>query len=578
MKKLRWQLLVVFLALAAIAILLIGQQPNSVIPILKSTPGAIPAVQPVVGGIYSEALVGSFGRLDPVLDYYNSADSDIDRLIYSSLIRFDDHGLPEGDLADSWGISEDGTVYNFSIQPKATWHDGEPVTANDVIFTIELMRDEKIPIPADLREFWNQVDVKALNDKTIQFTLPEPFAPFMDYLSFGILPQHKLGDQTSEQIINSDFNLHPIGSGPFRFDRLEVEDGKITGVLLSAYDKYYGQKAYLQQVVFHYYDNSSAALDAFDKGDVMGVSRITADVLPRALKEQRLNLYTGRLPELTLIYFNLGNNEKKFLQDPAVRRALLTGLNREWMKNTILNGQAIIADGPIFPGTWAYYEGIEHLAYDPEAALNALKKAEYTIPAEGGDVRAKDGVPLEFELLYPEGDVYAKMAEGIQKDWKKLGVKISLKAVPYDELISQHLETGTYEAALVNINLNRSRDPDPYPFWHQAQSSGGQNYARWDDRQASEYLETARVSTDPGERTKLYRNFQVRFTNEMPALPLFYPVYSYGVDAKVRNVRMGPLFEPADRFDTITSWFLKEEMQQANVKVPTAPAPATSNP
>jgi peptide/nickel transport system substrate-binding protein len=150
--------------------------------------------------------------------------------------------------------------------------------------------------------------------------------------------------------------------------------------------------------------------------------------------------------------------------------------------------------------------------------------------------------------------------------------------LPYDKLISEHLETGTYDAALVDINLNRSRDPDPYPFWHQAQSSGGQNYSRWDDRQASEYLETARVSTDPGERTKLYRNFQVRFTTEMPALPLFYPVYSYGVDSQVKNVRMGPLFEPGDRFDTVTTWFLKEERPQANARSAATPIPATTNP
>jgi peptide/nickel transport system substrate-binding protein len=131
--------------------------------------------------------------------------------------------------------------------------------------------------------------------------------------------------------------------------------------------------------------------------------------------------------------------------------------------------------------------------------------------------------------------------------------------VPYNELVSAYLEPRTYQAALVDLDLARSPDPDPYPFWHQAQKTGGQNYSSWDDHQASEYLEQARVIVDIAERTRLYRNFQVRFTSEMPALPLFYPVYTYAVDARVQGVTMGPLFDTSDRYATITSWFLVAE-------------------
>jgi peptide/nickel transport system substrate-binding protein len=108
----------------------------------------------------------------------------------------------------------------------------------------------------------------------------------------------------------------------------------------------------------------------------------------------------------------------------------------------------------------------------------------------------------------------------------------------------------------VDLNLARYPDPDPYPFWHQTQITGGQNYSKWDDRQASEYLEQARVVVDLAERTRLYRNFQVRFNQELPALPLFYPVYNYAVDKEVQGVRMGPLFDSSDRLTTLPSWFL----------------------
>jgi peptide/nickel transport system substrate-binding protein len=134
---------------------------------------------------------------------------------------------------------------------------------------------------------------------------------------------------------------------------------------------------------------------------------------------------------------------------------------------------------------------------------------------------------------------------------------VKLKAVPYAELLSDYLEPRKYQAALVEINLARSPDPDPYPFWHQAQISNGQNYSQWDDRQVSEYLEQARVSSDLAERTRRYRNFQVRFAAELPALPLYYPVYSYAIDGSVRGVSVGPLYDPADRFNTILNWYLK---------------------
>ncbi len=552
MKKLRWPLLIVILALAAITILLLGQQPTGTLPAI------VPVVEPTTGGIYTEGVIGSLVRLNPLLDDYNSADRDVDRLIFSGLLRFDDRGLPQGDLADSWGISRDGTVYNFSLRANAVWHDGEPVTSDDVIFTINLMRDEASLLTADLREMWDQVTVKRLDDKMLQFRLPEPFSPFLDYLTFGVLPEHLVGELTFGELVDAGFNLHPVGSGPYQFDQLITEEGQITGLVLKAFEDYYGQRPFIEQVAFRYYADAEAALAAYREGEVLGVSRVEPVILSDVLEEVGLNVYTGRLPELTLIFLNLDDPELPFFQDPNVRRALLLGINRQRMVDRLLNGQAILADGPIFPGTWAYFSGIEHLGYDPDQAIRLLREAGYTIPAEGGEVRQnEEGLPLAFELLYPvDATEHKALAEAIQDDWALLGARVELEAVTYEMLVNDYLETRSYQAALVDLNLARSPDPDPYPFWHQAQVSGGQNYARWDDRQASEYMEAARVTVDLEERRRLYNNFQVRFSQELPALPLFYPVYTYAVDAEVQGVRMGPLFDTGDRFATITGWFL----------------------
>jgi peptide/nickel transport system substrate-binding protein len=549
MKRFRLQIIIVVLALVAIAILLISQTPNVL-------PGVEAIIQPASGGVYTEAVIGSLGRLNPLLDLGNPADQAVNRLLFSRLIVFDPQGIPQGDLVDSWGVSQDGTVYNFSINPEAVWHDGVPVTSEDVLFTIGMLRDENIPIPEDVREFWNQIEARPLDEKTLQFTLPEPFAPFLDYLSFGVLPFHLLGNLDARQLISDPFNINPVGSGPYKFDTLQIENGEIVGVELSVFENYYGDKPFIEKVILKFYPDSTSAFNAYQNGDVIGISEIPNQLLPSALKENDLNLYTSRKPRLNLIFLNQDQPSLPFFEDPVVRRALFLGINRRRIVDRILQGQAIIADGPIFPENWAYYDGIEHVKYDPDAAIALLREAGYTIPAEGESVRTKDDVKLSFELVYPNDSISQQIAESIKKDWEKIGVIVSLKMVSNEDLINQYLEPRTYQAALVEINLDGAADPDPYPFWHEAQIIGGQNYSGWEDRQASEYLEQARVLVDFEERLKRYRNFQVRFASEIPALPLFFPVYSYGVDKQVKGVSMGPIIEPSDRFNTIQSWYI----------------------
>jgi peptide/nickel transport system substrate-binding protein len=552
MKTLRWPFLIVLIALLAVAVLLYIQKPA----VLQTVKPTQPKIEPVQGGIYTEALVGSLSRLNPLLDSANQPDRDVDRLLFSGMIQFDDRGLPQGDLVDSWGIAPDGLTYNFSLRANAVWHDGQPVTSDDILFTISLLRDEQSPLSSDRRDFWNQVEVDRLNDKMIRFHLPEPFAPFMDYLTFGVLPSHLLGDLTYADIVNATFNLQPVGSGPYRFEHLILENGQIAGIVLHSFDQYYAAIPYIDQIAFRYYPDAQTAFDAYQKGDVMGISQVTPEILPEVLKDSKLHLYSGRLPQITMIFLNLNNPQAAFLKDADIRRALLMGIDRQWMIDHILNGQAILANGPVFPGTWAFYDGIEQIGYDPDGAIALLKKDGYTIPASGGDVRAKDGVSLEFELLYPDDELHADLAEAIQQDWARLGVSVLIKAVSYQSLVEDALTPRDYQAALVDLNLMDSPDPDPYPFWHQTQITGGQNYSNWEDHQASEYLEQARITIDIEERTRLYRNFQIRFSQELPAIPLYYPVYNYAVSSEVQGVRMGALFDPSERFSTLASWFL----------------------
>lgn len=548
MRKIRWQLVIIFLTGLVVGILLLSDSNTVPVNTFES--------EPTIGGIYTEGLVGSVQRINPLLSFYNEADLDLTRLIYSGLIKFDRQGLPVGDLASNWAISYDGTLYNFAIDKDARWQDGQPVIADDVVFTFEMLKQGVGYVPDDLIEFWNSIQVRTIDDKTVQFELTAAFAPFLDYLSIGILPRHIWNNLTFAQMVDSKMNIQPLGSGPFRLDKLVLDGGHITGVNLVSNPLYYGERPYLEAIHFVFYDDSILAFQAYQMGLVDGVSLISGETLQPALTEANLNLYTARLPILSMVFFNLDNNDVPFFQDQKVRRGLFAGLNRDRIIADLLQGQAIQAHGPILAGNWAYYADLPKTEFDQYKAVETLKEAGYVIANEQDLVRSKEGRTLNFTMLYPDDDQHRQIAEAIQRNWAEINVLVNLEAVPYDELVNVRLQDRRYEAAFVELNLSDLPDPDPYPFWDQTQISSGQNYTQWNNKVISRYLESARVETDLEERKRLYRNFQVLFAEELPALPLYNPVYNFAVSSNVQGVSVGPMYQTADRFSGIRSWFM----------------------
>jgi peptide/nickel transport system substrate-binding protein len=550
MKNLQWQILIAILALAAVVLLLLNQTQ------VGETLSQV--IEPATaGGVYVEGLVGKPIRFNPLLDDFNQVDQDVDRLVFSRMIRFDSWGNPQPELAESFGVSVIGDIFNIELRENAVWHDGEAVTTQDVLFTIELMRNGEMPVSDDVRALWNTVEVIAFDALNLQFRLAEPYAPFMDYLSFGILPRHLLEGKSPQEIINDPFNLLPIGSGPYKVVDLQAVDGQVTSVVLEAFEDYYMGAPLIEQVVFQYFDTTEDALDAYRQGEILGIGSVSPDVLDSVLAEKNLNIHSVRIPEMTMVLLNLGESGPTYFQDVAVRKALMTALNRTWMIDQVMDGQAIMAHTPIMLGSWAYFPEVEKYEYNPEDAVKLLRANGYGLASENSLVREKDGESLSFDLIYPDDERYSQLAEMIREYWSEIGVQANLLPVQPDVMVREYLVPRNYQAALVDLSLYDSPDPDPYPFWHQAMITNGQNYSQWDDRRASEYLERARVTPDHFERSRLYRNFQIHFTRELPALPLFFEVFNYPIDQQVRGVQLGSLYNPADRFDNIYLWSLE---------------------
>lgn len=550
MKNFRWQILIAVIALVAVALVLLSQSQvgETITQIIE------PAAS---GGVYVEGLIGEPIRFNPLLDDYNQVDQDVTRLVFSRMIRFDSWGNPQPELAESFGVSVIGDIYNVQLRENALWHDGMPVTTADVLFTISLMRNGEMPLPADVRALWNSVQVTAFDALNLQFKLPEPYAPFIDYLSFGILPKHILEGKSPQELINDPFNLLPIGSGPYQVADLRSADGKITAVVLEAFPDYYMGEPLIEQIVLRYFDSSAEALQAYQAGEILGIGSVEPEDLDAVLAEPNLNIFSVRVPEMVMVLFNLGEDSPAFFKDTAFRQAMMTALNRSWMIDQAMDGQAVQANSPIMMGSWAYFGETETYDFNPEAAIKMLRAGGYGLPAESSLIREKDGVRLSFDMIYTDQQEYTLLAEMIQEYWAAVGVEVNIIPIPADAIYRDYLAPRNYEAALVDLALYNSPDPDPYPFWHQAMAASGQNFSQWNDRRASEYMERARVTPDRLERTRLYRNFQIHFSRELPALPLFYKIYNYPIDQQVLGVQLGPLYDPADRFDQVYLWSLE---------------------
>jgi peptide/nickel transport system substrate-binding protein len=558
MRTLRWQILIALGGLILVVGLLLGQAPTG--------PAAGP--QPVQGGAYAEALVGHIVRLNPLLDFSNQVDRDIDRVLYRGLVQFDSRGLPQPDLAESWTVSADATLYSFTLRADAKWHDGTPVSSDDVIFTFSELQDPDFPGPADLQALWQGINIIRLDDRTVQFQLSEPFAPFLDYVSMGLLPDHLLRGAQVEDLVNHPFNLEPVGTGPFRFDRFLVEDGAIVGVSLASWPDFYGDPPYLERVEFRTYPDEGAALAAYQAGEVAGISQLDGDVLRQALALPSINVHAARIPRSGIVFLNLKHPEKTFLAEKQVRQALLWAVNRQWLIDSVLEGQAILATGPILPETWAFAETLETPPYDPEAAGRLLDDRGYVLPvgATPGTpeyVRAKEDQSLEFTLTYPEMEPFNRMASLLQQNWAAIGVRVNLDPVPPGSIVPDVLEKREFEAVLTEMDLAPYPDPDPYPFWHDTQIEGGQNYGGFEDRNTSIWLERARITSDTGQRAEYYQSFQHRFQDQVPALILYDRVYSYGLDPSLQGVSLGPLNDPSDRLRGLHDWFLVARREKA---------------
>lgn len=502
---------------------------------------------PDTEGAYTEAVAGVPQFINPLLAQYNPVDQDLTALIFNGLTRANGQGELEPDLAQSWEVSEDGLVYLFRLRQDIRWQDNEPFTADDVLFTINLIQDPAFPGVLYLTELWRTVTAQKLDEYTIRFILPEPFPAFVDYTTIGILPEHLLADVPASDLLSHPFNLQPVGTGPFRLEEVTAQSAH-----LSANPFYNGSKPKLARLQFRFYPNYQETIAAYRAGQVQGIAYIPPQAIPEVRAIESLNLYTARLSGYVLVYFNLQTPETTpFFTETPVRQALLAGTNRQAIIDQALNGQGLPANSPIRSWSWAYNPELPMIEYDLTQASMLLDEAGW-IDTDGDGIRDKEGHPLAFTLLSSDDPDRVAVAQLLSEQWRQMGISATVEVVGAG--LGDRLARHEFQAALAEVLM--TGDPDPYPLWHQSQIEAGQNYAGWNHEQASKLLEAARATTNRGLRSDFYFQFQEIFTQEVPALILFNPVYTYGVSRDIYDVQLSPMTNPGDRFRTITDWYV----------------------
>jgi len=524
---------------------------------------------PKKGGIYSEGLIGSPRYINPLFAVGNDVDLDLTTLIYSGLFKFTKDGIVP-DLAESFEVNPEQKIYTIKLRPNVFFHDNESLNADDVIFTFGRIQNQRSKSP--LYFTFQSITIEKIDDLTIKFTLPEPFAPFLESLTIGILPEHVWKNIEPDNMLLAEYNLKPIGSGPFSFLSLtKSSTGKVKNIKLKGFTKFYIQEPFIDEIDVKFYESFDSAVEALNNKKIDGLSYLPKELRARIINNRNINFNLLHLPQYTAIFFNYEKNP--ILKDLKIRQNLSKGIDKQKIINEVLNAEAEIIDGPILPGFLGYTSETKKYSYDVLSARQELENAgwklsEYsatntnseTTQIENSEVypylvRKNNNQYMEFTLTTVNQPEITKVAKEVQKSWRELGIKVNLRLVNSEEM-NTVISTRDYEALLYGQILGF--DPDPYPFWHSSQKTiYGLNLSSFSSPESDKLLEDARKTVNETERGKKYESFQKIIADNLPAIFLYNPTYTYPQNKILKGFNNTKIIAPANRLLDSASWYIK---------------------
>lgn len=496
---------------------------------------------PVARGTLREGIIGSPRFINPLLAI-SDTDRDLVSLVYAGLMRYDGIGGFEPELAASYEISPDGLTYIFHLRDNLVWHDGKPLTTDDVLFTIERALNPVIRSP--LRAQWEGIVVEKRDERTLRFVLSKPYAPFLAATTLGILPKHLWNTIPLQEFALAELNRSPIGAGPYRvasFD--EKKEQGIRSYTLKPFSGYALSRPLINRIILIVYANEDDMRSAYRRGEIAAMGIISPAKPFETTSSSRSRVLRIPLPRLVGVFFNQEKNNALALR--TVRQALWLATDSDRIIREALGGEASLAISAL-P---SQEEGERPFAYDPDKAKKIIEQER---------AKNKKMPELTFRLATAANPQLTAVAELLKKMWGEVGFSVELHIFDVADLERNVIRPRDYDALLFGQVVGYY--PDPYAFWHSSQRiDPGLNIANYSNVKADKLLEEARAAIDGEKQKPLYDSFTKLLSDELPAVFLYRPVYVYAMPQAIKGISLKLINSPADRFARVEQWYLQEE-------------------
>ncbi|OGI91723.1 hypothetical protein A2933_01760 [Candidatus Nomurabacteria bacterium RIFCSPLOWO2_01_FULL_46_18] len=527
----------------------------STLAILESINKSFMVSIPAEGGVIREGIVGTPRFINPALAN-SPADRDLSALVYSGLLRESDQGFVP-DLAESYEVSKDGLTYTFVLKDNIYFHDDMPVTADDVIFTTNKVRDPVIKSPRG--SSWGGAVAEKIDGRTVKFTLRQPHASFLKDSTLGILPEHIWGKAPIE--LNTA-NTDPVGSGPYRVSKVNKQSsGIIDSYELSSFKKFSLGKPYIKKIILRFYPNENELVRALQSGEIDQAGSLTP-MVAETLKEKKYRIESSVLPRIFGLFFN--QNENQLFIDKNILRAIDQAINKDRIVRNVFLGYGVAIDGPIPPNLAPDQNSkagdiltqAERLARAEEILAKAgwKKNAEGFLEKTATVNKKKTTSALTFSISTGNAPELAQAAELIKEDLAAIGMKVEVKTFEVGNLNQAVIRPRKYDALLFGEVISQITDLSA--FWHSSQRKDpGLNVAMYTNVKVDKILEEASVLIDEAARAKKYSQFEDEIKKDTPAVFLYSPKFIYAVSPDLEGLSVGKISSPEDRFLGSYLWF-----------------------
>ncbi|MCL2037547.1 ABC transporter substrate-binding protein [Candidatus Saccharibacteria bacterium] len=505
----------------------------------------------VNGGVVAEGVVDKIVTINPLFAATDSEKA-ASRLVYSSLLTYDETNRLHGDLATTWSISEDGRNWSVKLRDNAIWSDGQKLTADDVVFTVGLIKNSSVGSP--LFNGWRTIEIAKVNDREVKFTLSNTYMSFPFALTFGILPQHifegvKPADLKNLTTLDTG---KIIGSGPFVFKARETLTSDQEVWRFAPSDRYYDQRPRIASLTIRTYTSEENLMNGLKRGEINSAVGLSTRTAAQQLgRDQRL--IQAPLADGVFVLFN---NSTGPTSDKIIREVLRLGTDRASLRKNAANSSTLnvpeALETPMSPGIFASVDELKQPDFEEAKAAEQLEGAGWVMNAD--KLREKDGQVIALDVVTIKGADYEPVAKALVDQWRRLGIDAQLTSADPATAQQNYLMPRSYDVLVYQLHLGV--DPDEFAYWSSSQAlATGLNFANYKSTRADLILSNARMQTNAAAREARYVDFVKLWLSDAPAIALYRPNFNYIISGQqLDTLDDSPLISASYRFHNVTTW------------------------